>query len=97
MNGIPQLDKDNKPNRSGIESRLIDPESATCVEDWVCYSWNECIDSHQTRICEDWNQCGTPDQKPIETRDCIPEIIEESVVEVPESEDVKELKKLKKK
>ncbi len=45
-------------------------ENLTCVEDWDCGSWKDCIDGKEKRTCEDKNSCGTTKDMPIIKRDC---------------------------
>lgn len=47
-----------------------------CVESWSCSSWLECIDSLQTRTCNDANNCGTLENKPSESQSCVEVCIE---------------------
>lgn len=53
-------------------AKLIDQiEELTCIEDWFCSTWGDCITSSQIRTCSDLNFCGTQVDKPIETQNCI--------------------------
>ena len=58
--------------------------STACTEDWTCTDWSECLDGTQTRTCTDNNNCGTEDNKPAETRDCVQTQPAESVPTVTE-------------
>jgi hypothetical protein len=51
-------------------------ESNACIEDWECTEWTECIDGKQTRTCTDNEECGSTENKPIESQDCEIELIE---------------------
>ena len=43
----------------------------SCLEDWNCSEWSECVDGEQKRRCIDKNNCGTTlEHTPWETRDC---------------------------
>ena len=42
----------------------------TCVENWSCTEWSECINGTQTRTCTDLNNCGTTINKPPEVQSC---------------------------
>jgi hypothetical protein len=67
---------DNCPGKNfcvdGIWGSCVkdDPQCGTCDEDWACTEWSACEGSQQTRSCTDQNQCGTEDNKPIETQPC---------------------------
>ena len=56
------------------------PKIEKCVEKWVCSEWSECKDGVKTRTCTDVNNCGTAENKPIESETCaVPEGPEEQV------------------
>ena len=49
-----------------------DDDDATnpCVEDWLCSSWQtDGVSNAGTRTCVDQNNCGTTDNKPVESTD----------------------------
>lgn len=46
-------------------------EEGTCVEDWMCTEWSECVNGKQSRTCADLNRCGTTENKPAESEDCL--------------------------
>lgn len=41
-----------------------------CIESWQCESWNSCVNSQQTRVCNDRNNCGTILEKPTVIQFC---------------------------
>ena len=43
----------------------------TCVSDWQCNEWSQCIDGFTTRKCFDASQCAFPLSKPIKLEQCI--------------------------
>jgi len=45
-------------------------QCVSCIENWQCSSWNECTTGTQTKTCTDLNNCGTFENKPIETQSC---------------------------
>ena len=45
----------------------------TCTPGWECTDWSECLDSLQTRTCNDLNGCGTLLNKPKESQSCTSE------------------------
>lgn len=47
---------------------------AICTEEWECTNWTSCADSSQSRTCADANECGTEENKPEETQECVVEI-----------------------
>jgi hypothetical protein len=49
--------------------------SNSCVEEWQCSEWLDCINNNQKRVCSDLNNCGSINNRPEQTRDC------ESIVE----------------
>lgn len=42
----------------------------SCVEDWNCGEWKECVNGLQTRSCIDENSCGTLFDKPVDSKIC---------------------------
>ena len=52
---------------SSVGEGTINP---SCEENWICSLWSICIDSLQTRNCQDTNECETNLEKPIENRIC---------------------------
>ena len=42
-----------------------------CTETWSCDAWSSCVNSQQTRICEDTSNCGTTSNKPSTTQSCV--------------------------
>jgi cysteine-rich repeat protein len=53
-----------------IEESGGDIEEEKCIENWICKSFSECINGKQNRICEDSNNCGTFENKPLESQTC---------------------------
>lgn len=50
----------------------------SCIPNWQCEEWSECINGAQTRTCVDVNECGTEQGKPEQERECeIEPIVEE--------------------
>ena len=47
-----------------------EPTAQTCEERWVCTEWSACVNGVQTRTCTDQNNCGTEENKPLETQPC---------------------------
>jgi len=45
--------------------------SCTCTENWTCTAWSACSGGTQTRTCTDSNSCGTTNNKPPVSRDCL--------------------------
>ncbi len=45
-------------------------ESGPCTERWLCTDWSWCVNSFQTRQCEDVNKCGTDIYGPLESQPC---------------------------
>ncbi len=44
---------------------------AQCTSDWSCGEWSSCKNNAQTRTCADKNNCGTTENRPPLTQDCI--------------------------
>jgi len=49
-----------------------------CTESWSCTDWSVCANSTQTRTCSDANNCGTTDQKPVESQSCQDPVISDT-------------------
>lgn len=63
----------NNPFETSVGSKYVSPSDSnetSCVEEWDCGSWSDCIDNKKTRVCEDENNCGTTKDKPITSKDC---------------------------
>ncbi len=73
-----------------------------CIPNWKCGKWTICSNEVQTRICTDKNDCGTIEEKPIETQNCkdydlemsIDELLNEfsGLTKLQQEEKIKELK-----
>jgi len=61
-------------------SVLVSGLDGSCIPDWSCTEWFDCIENNQTRTCNDLNFCGIDNDKPIETKKCTSEEIETPVV-----------------
>jgi len=46
------------------------PQNNTCVENWQCNEWSNCVNGIMTRVCLDINLCGTEENKPNEEEEC---------------------------
>jgi hypothetical protein len=66
----PPSEEEGAPSAGGGPAGAV-TENVTCVEDWECTEWSECIEGKQTRTCTDLNNCGTTADKPTEVRECI--------------------------
>jgi hypothetical protein len=60
-----------KPSTSGGGSG---GGSRSCVSNWECTEWSECINTYERRTCVDTNNCRT-DDSPETTRSCEPELV----------------------
>jgi len=50
--------------------------SSSCIEDWSCSDWGNCVGNSQSRTCTDLSSCGTMKTKPITERSCFSEDFE---------------------
>ncbi len=57
----------------------ISTSGLSCMQEWECTEWGECINGVQTRTCTDRNNCPMDYLKPDETKTC--EMVEEEVGE----------------
>ncbi|MBI2208134.1 hypothetical protein HYU50_01440 [Candidatus Woesearchaeota archaeon] len=64
--------------------------SGSCLENWQCISWSECVNNLQTRSCKDLNNCGTSFNKPTEAKACTPEKQALAVLEEKEEKNIEE-------
>lgn len=46
----------------------------TCTPNWQCGFWTDCLNSNQTRTCNDLNSCNTNNGKPILSQSCVAQI-----------------------
>lgn len=47
-------------------------QESTCTENWNCGDWSSCSEQgSQTRTCTDSNSCGTTENKPTTTQNCV--------------------------
>ncbi len=58
---------DQQTNDSTDYSRV---DTDSCLENWNCTTWTECINNTKTRNCIDLNNCDTTEDKPATTQDC---------------------------
>ena len=58
-----EVDGDNGGGNGGGDSR-------SCVSDWDCGLWGECISGTQTRVCTDLNNCVVPTDEEDTSRSC---------------------------
>jgi len=49
-------------------------EPETCVENWICTAWLDCVHGQQKRVCTDLNSCETEENKPTEQQECFVKI-----------------------
>ncbi|MFC1723540.1 hypothetical protein ACFL0V_05355, partial [Nanoarchaeota archaeon] len=77
----------------GCESQY-DQSEHDCIEDWHCTAWSPCKDRTQSRSCTDWGSCGSRDDLPDLSQDCIiPEVMMEPEIPVVDSDAVEGLEK----
>lgn len=56
-----------------VFNQEITPQQQTqqkCISNWDCGEWAICSGGIQTRTCTDKNNCGTTEEKPIESQNC---------------------------
>ncbi|MBU2476678.1 right-handed parallel beta-helix repeat-containing protein, partial [Candidatus Micrarchaeota archaeon] len=58
------------PSKNTSIKMITISEGTGCQENWTCTEWSACIGGNQTRTCTDNNNCGTTNNKPIETQSC---------------------------
>lgn len=51
-------------------SYLFVQVNSSCLSNWDCIEWSECLGGNQIRICVDLNLCGDNLTKPIEEKEC---------------------------
>jgi hypothetical protein len=44
----------------------------TCISNWQCSEWLQCINGFKNRKCSDANQCAFASDKPAEAQECVP-------------------------
>jgi hypothetical protein len=47
------------------------PMASTCVTDWQCGVWTNCVNGQKIRSCIDFADCGVSLGKPAETQSCV--------------------------
>jgi len=62
----------------GATTTTTTQQTTGCQERWVCSDWGRCVDGIRTRTCVDSNECGTINNKPLDSDPCSTEEIEES-------------------
>jgi len=55
-------------------SDVFSSNEISCLSDWRCEEWSECIDRIQVRSCSDSNECGVDYRKPEVKRECLEEL-----------------------
>lgn len=56
----------NNSLNSSVEFR----DNSTCVGQWYCGSWSNCVNGKQNRDCSDFNSCGIIGNRPTMVRNC---------------------------
>ena len=67
---LAQENNETNNNQTTNENNIINQTNETCVENWVCEDWSDCINNTKTRACEDLNNCNTTEEKPSVLMDC---------------------------
>ncbi|MCK9595683.1 hypothetical protein M0R19_00670 [Candidatus Pacearchaeota archaeon] len=62
------------PSTTIISSNTV--RTPSCVPDWQCGDWQECIDGNQVRACTDANTCNSAEGLPETSQSCVVEIKE---------------------
>jgi hypothetical protein len=57
-------------------TQTTDTTSITCIPNWQCGDWQECVSGNQARACTDTNNCGTQDGIPSTSQACTVPIVE---------------------
>lgn len=68
----------NCPSDCGV---CVAGEVTSCVPQWECGDWGECIDGAQTRTCNDLSQCDYSALTSTETQTCAVETVAETPAE----------------
>jgi len=50
---------------------IISKNPVTCVPEWTCTEWSECLDGKQERICTDTKNCGSENGIPDISQSCV--------------------------
>ena len=48
----------------------VDVAPLSCIQNWSCTEWSECLGESKIRTCVDFNLCGNESERPIETENC---------------------------
>jgi hypothetical protein len=70
----PQAGGGGGSSSGGNTQNLAD--SGSCITEWVCSEWNQCVNGQQTRTCtkKALNCFADPKKKPVETQSCVNEV-----------------------
>ena len=68
--GWSEIDVNTNNDGAEGENVLSLPEEIICSENWECTSWSACQNNSKTRTCVDSNNCGTVEDKPVESQSC---------------------------
>jgi hypothetical protein len=63
-------------------------QTPTCIEQWKCGEWSECISGRQVRSCQDLSGCRTYTFRPATEQNCSPKTEKPANIEQQESEAV---------
>ena len=66
-------------NGDFVDIDIISYTPDSCKEEWSCTQWSECTDGIQMRECVDKNFCESNDNKPEETRECVEQLVTQTV------------------
>ncbi len=61
------IDKSTSSKNDSTELTKIE----VCEEKWECSDWLDCSGSVQKKVCTDLNNCGTTNNKPEESKECL--------------------------
>ncbi|MDD5012248.1 MAG: hypothetical protein PHQ66_01205 [Candidatus Nanoarchaeia archaeon] len=64
---------------SGSQITVAAIRKKTCVPDWECGEWQECINNQQIRVCTDVNKCGFEDGIPTTSQACTSETCSDKI------------------
>lgn len=77
------IDETDETSSSSGGSSKTSSLKNTCIAQWNCTGWSDCINNTQTRFCYDKEKCSKIDiNKPTESRDCIPIEQEKDIIEL---------------
>jgi hypothetical protein len=73
IDGKKDIEKIDSEAQREVDNLFREESKLSCIQDWECEEWGECLNNVTSRVCYDLNDCNDESDIPVLEKDCVVE------------------------